>query len=94
MKKISLLFVAIITIASCSMFNSNKEIELIPYIQNGKYGFFDLEGKIVINPQFEYATVFRENLALVKTTGDNGKWGFIDNTGKIVINANAVGNAI
>ena len=90
MKKISLLFVAIITIASCSMFNSNKEIELIPYIQNGKYGFFDLEGKIVINPQFEYATVFRENLALVKTTGDNGKWGFIDNTGKIVINANYI----
>lgn len=88
MKKISLLFIAIMTITSCSMFNSDKEIQLIPYIQNGKYGFFDLEGKIVINPQFEYASVFRENLALVKITGENGKWGFIDKSGKFVINAN------
>jgi hypothetical protein len=90
MKKISLFIIVIMTIASCNMINSDKEIQLIPYVQNGKYGFFDMEGKIVINPQFEYATVFRENLALVKTTGENGKWGYIDNTGKFVINANYI----
>lgn len=72
---------------SCSIFNSSEQVDLIPFIQKGKYGYFDLEGKIVINPQFEYATVFRDNIALVKLSGDNGKWGYIDNKGKIVIKA-------
>lgn len=74
-------------LAGCSFFKSSKEIDLIPYTQKDKYGYFDLEGKIVINPQFAYATVFRENIALVKTTGDKGKWGYIDKSGKFIINA-------
>lgn len=74
-------------LASCSFFKSSKEIDLIPYSQKEKYGYFDLEGKIVINPQFAYATAFREDIALVKTTGDKGKWGYIDKSGKFIINA-------
>jgi hypothetical protein len=74
-------------LVSCSFFKSSKDIDLIPYAQNDKYGYFDLEGKIAINPQFGYATAFREDIALVKTSGDKGKWGYIDKTGKIIINA-------
>lgn len=74
-------------LAGCSFFKPSKEIDLIPYLQKEKYGYFDLEGKIVINPQFAYATAFREDIALVKTTGDKGKWGYIDKSGKFIINA-------
>lgn len=87
MKKLFLLITCVV-ISSCNLFNpSGKELDLIPYIQKDKYGYFDLEGKIVINPQFGYATAFREDVALVRTTGDAPKWGFIDQEGKYIINA-------
>lgn len=86
MKKI-LLMIAPLLLASCSYFKSSKEIDLIPYAQKDKYGYFDLEGKIIINPQFAYASAFREDVALVKTTGDKGMWGYIDKEGKFTINA-------
>jgi hypothetical protein len=86
MKKI-LMIIAPLLLAGCSFFKSSKEIDLIPYSQKEKYGYFNLEGEIVINPQFAYATAFREDIALVKTTGDKGKWGYIDKSGKFIINA-------
>ena len=86
MRKI-LMILAPLLLVGCSFFKSSKEIDLIPYAQKDKYGYFDLEGKIVINPQFAYATAFREDVALVKTTGDKGKWGYIDKSGKFIINA-------
>jgi hypothetical protein len=86
MKKILTIIVPLL-FAGCSFFKSSKEINLIPYSQKEKYGYFDLEGKIVINPQFAYASAFRDEIALVKTTGDNGKWGYIDKSGKFIINA-------
>jgi len=86
MKKI-LMILAPFLLVGCSFFKSSKTIDLIPFLQKDKYGFFNLEGKIIINPQFAYATVFREDIALVKTTGDNGKWGYIDKDGKFIINA-------
>lgn len=55
---------------------SNKEFQYIDIPQNGK---------IVINPQFERAHIFRDGLALVKTTGKDGKWGYIDKKGKFAI---------
>ena len=87
MKKITVLLVVLQLFASCSLFKSSNDLELIPFEQKGKYGYFDLEGKIVINPQFAFATAFREDLALVRLSGDDGKWGFIDKKGKFVINA-------
>lgn len=81
------MIIAPFLLVGCSFFTSSKDIELIPYAQKDKYGYFNLEGKIVINPQFAFATAFREDLALVKTTGEKGKWGYIDESGKYVINA-------
>lgn len=85
MKKI-ILFILPLLFSGCGLFKSSKEIDLIPFVQKDKYGYFDLEGKIIINPQFAFATAFREDLALVKTSGKDPKWGFIDKEGKFIIN--------
>lgn len=85
MKKYLFILIPLL-LASCSYFESTKDIDLIPFIQKEKYGFFDLKGKIIINPQYEFASAFRDGIALVKTTGDDGKWGYIDLKGKYTIN--------
>lgn len=72
---------------SCDNFKKQKKNSLIPFAQNEKYGYFDLTGKIIIKPQFAFASVFREDIALVKTLGYDGKWGYIDKKGKFIINA-------
>jgi hypothetical protein len=48
----------------------------------GKWGYIDRSGKMVIQPQFEYAGPFSEGLAVVQI---EGKLGYIDKSGKIVI---------
>ncbi|MBQ2056448.1 MAG: WG repeat-containing protein, partial [Bacteroidaceae bacterium] len=50
---------------------------------NGKWGYIDATGKMVILPQFGNALSFAENgLAAVI---QNGKYGVIDSNGKIVV---------
>jgi hypothetical protein len=49
---------------------------------NGKAGFVDLTGHIVIKPQFDDAGPFSEGLAAVSI---NKKWGFINSTGRVII---------
>ena len=50
---------------------------------NGKWGFIDMEGKIVIPHIWDHVGNFVEGLAKVKDS--NGKCGFINKTGKIVV---------
>lgn len=50
----------------------------------GKVGFIDKTGKIVVPAQFDFASKFSEGFSLV-LSNDNGL-GFIDKTGKVVIN--------
>ena len=57
---------------------------LYPFSENGKYGYINKTGKVVLPAQFEYAEKFYEGLAVVK---QGGKRGFIDATGKMVIPA-------
>jgi hypothetical protein len=84
MKKI-IPFLSLLLILSSCNFNKSNKIDLIPYLDNGLYGYFDFDGKIVITPQFKQATVFRDGLALVQADGDENLWGFIDASGKYVI---------
>lgn len=49
---------------------------------NGKWGFIDSTGKMVIEPQYEDARSFANGFAAVKK---DGKWGFINTDGKMVI---------
>ena len=50
--------------------------------KDGKWGFIDKNGKVVIEPQYDFAEPFSEGLGKVKK---DGKWGFIDKSGKVVI---------
>ena len=50
--------------------------------QNGRYGFIDKDGKVMIDFSFEQAMVFSSGLAPVL---QNGLWGFINEAGEMVI---------
>ncbi len=50
---------------------------------DGKWGFADLYGNIVIKPQYAFCLDFTEGLAAVEV--EKGKWGYIKNTGIIII---------
>jgi hypothetical protein len=50
---------------------------------NGKFGYIDKSGKVVISPQFLYARPFSEGLAAV--ANDQFAFGYIDSQGKVVI---------
>jgi hypothetical protein len=67
---------------------SVSEIKLFPVKTGKDFQYIDKEGKIIINPQFSDATIFRNGMALVKTSGDEPKWGFIAEDGKYKITAN------
>lgn len=55
-------------------------------LKNGRWGWCDTSGKIIINNQFAEALPFFDNsLAPVKLLGQN-LWGYIDIKGKITIN--------
>lgn len=69
------------------LYNSTEDlIPIIGYnfspLHFKTYGFMDANGKVVIEPQFEYVHNFSEGLAAVSL---NNKWGFINREGKIVI---------
>ncbi len=51
--------------------------------KDGKWGYIDTTGHLVIPNQFDFANPFTEGLATVKL---GGRWGFIDKTGQYVIN--------
>jgi WG containing repeat len=55
---------------------------LFPIEQNGKEGYIDQFGKVVIQPKFDEAWKFSEGLAAVLI---DDRWGYIDITGRIVI---------
>ncbi len=62
--------------------NSGYSEDLAPVSVNGKYGFINTNGEVVINFQYDFAEAFSDGLALVKK---DGKYGFIDKEGKSVI---------
>ncbi len=52
-------------------------------LKDGKWGFVDTSGKLVIPLQFESPAQFRHGFAAVKK---DGKMGIIDKTGKLLVN--------
>lgn len=57
---------------------------LMPYEENGKWGYLDTTGKTILAPQFDYAEFFSDGLALVE---QGGKIGYISKSGKWAVNA-------
>lgn len=85
MKNIILLSLVSLVVTSCGLFDSGSPLDptLIPVKSGEKYGFIGTDGKIEINPQFEYAYFFtEEKMALVM---QNKKYGFISKEGQMVI---------
>jgi hypothetical protein len=62
---------------------SSQSPTLRPIQQNGKWGYIDSTGKIVVKPQFVSAEEFSEGLAAFEN--EHGKHGFIDESGTVVI---------
>ena len=54
-----------------------------PVCVDGKWGYIDTTGAIVIKPKFDNASRFSEDLASVKI---DGKYGYIDKRGRFIIN--------
>jgi hypothetical protein len=71
-------------ICSCNIINQN-ETKLFPVKIGEEYGYVDRDGKIVINPQFAEAGLFRNGVAIVKSSGKKGLYGYIEESGKYVI---------
>jgi len=81
-----LTFVFLIGLASltASAIGDQKAACGYPINKEGKWGYIDASGKIIIEPRFDWARTFREGLAAVEV---GGKWGFVDSGGKVVIPA-------
>lgn len=88
MKPISFIMVIICAILFSTSYihqgAAGETSKLFPIIQNGKWGYIDKSGNIIIKPQFDHASHFSEGLAVIKI---NNKSGYIDITGKVVIAA-------
>ncbi len=92
MKKLKVFLVCLLTllIFSCrekevKITEKNKNI-ILPVLIDGKYGFINREGELVIEPKFGYAWKFSEGLApVIFSKNWRGKYGYIDTTGKLVI---------
>lgn len=54
----------------------------LAFKHDGKWGFFEIGGEVMVAPQFESTYGFREGLAAVRK---NGKYGFIDPSGAEVV---------
>jgi len=82
---IVLMIGAILLSGSCNKIADKNIVNLIPVSVNSEYQYINRKGKIVINPQFSEASVFRNGVALVRTTGENAAYGFINEEGKYII---------
>lgn len=84
---LTVLVVAIVSVLtfSCEAHGQSSSLSppLRPIQQNGKWGYIDSTGRIVVKPQFAWAEEFSEGLAAFEN--EDGKHGYIDETGRIVI---------
>ncbi|MGH9877786.1 MAG: WG repeat-containing protein [Nitrososphaerales archaeon] len=90
-------FLLVIYILSLACVSSTQQVEKSPNELfrikrdgDGKWGYIDRTGKVIIAPQFDFARDFSEGLALV---GKDGKHYFINDEGEIVIDSHEkIGN--
>ncbi|HEX3166190.1 MAG TPA: WG repeat-containing protein, partial [Chitinophagaceae bacterium] len=67
-------------VLSLFYFSSSGQLTLYSYKDStGKYGFKDIQGRIIVRAKYDDVYEFREGYAFVEL---NSKYGFIDKTGK------------
>lgn len=64
------------------MESPNQRAYLFPLIENGRTGYVDLTGSVVLEPQFENSGSFSQGLAPLKV---GTLWGYIDRAGEMAI---------
>ncbi len=82
MKKILLVILLLTFTAVGFAQTKDKEMPLFWIQEDGKYGYIDKTGKVIIKPQFQNTMGFNEGLAATKM---DGKYGYIDTKGNWVI---------
>ncbi len=66
--------------------NQGSEPALFPIRIEGRWGYINREGEVVVDPQFDDATPFQEGLGRIRVGDeDTGGYGFVDATGTVVI---------
>ncbi|MBK9983583.1 MAG: WG repeat-containing protein [Saprospiraceae bacterium] len=79
MKIINIILISILLGAGISF----SQTTVLPFLKNGKYGIADMQGKIIVEPQFEDVRFYSRNK--VGAFKKNGLWGIIDIFGKILL---------
>ncbi len=62
--------------------SANTPVLLFPIVKDGKWGYMDAKGKVIIEPQYQLAYDFHEGLACVAVKAFRG---YIDPTGEMAI---------
>ena len=90
-----IIYLLTVFILIASMSYGEESRELFPVDVDGKFGYIDKTGQMVIAPKFNGASDFSEGLARI-LVGDHesGAFGYIDTTGKIVIKAKFKGGGV
>ena len=65
-----------------TLFSFGQDNTLFRIIEDGKVGYINKEGEVIIQPRFIVGKSFHEGLAAVR---ENGLYGYIDTTGNYVI---------
>ena len=66
-----------------TLFTTSSSTHLYPiWNSSGLYGYIDVNGTVVCQPQFDKAYQFTEGMGAVSLAG---KWGFVDTTGNVAI---------
>ena len=63
-------------------FDESENVAYFPFEENGKYGYMDRTGLVVIEARFDNAKRFFENKAVIEL---NGKLGYINEHGDVII---------
>ncbi|MDX6271744.1 MAG: hypothetical protein QOD28_2967, partial [Acidobacteriota bacterium] len=88
-KRVALVCLCLVALCFASVAQERKKeaAALFPVRQEGKWGYIDRAGKIVIRPQYDVAWEFTEGLAYVKSGAERG---VIDKTGRMVVSLQQV----
>jgi hypothetical protein len=95
LKKLTALSVLFVLFPLASVPGQSDSNDLYPIVQDGKEGYIDKTGKVVVAPQFDVAYYFSEGIGLIATALKKDvdgrvvkipqKWGLIDSSGKVIV---------
>lgn len=75
-------------LAACSSSSKQQKapMKLFPFSNGEKFGYADMEGKVVVQPQFEHAYMFRDGIALVRVgAGEKpARYGYVKEDGTML----------